>query len=611
VIAATTDAAYAERLLTRDDVAYPTPPPLGEANLENARRVLEGRFLFIGEEYRLEDGFSWTVNPSRDKEWRIAWHKHYFTADLVHAYAVTGDAAYLRRFAELLGSWLDEMGTGFIAQSDAQVEAKRVESWITALTLLRGVQWRGIVDGALLERWVRRMGDEALYISTHLKRVRNHRTFQLSSVFAVGVLFPELEQSAHLRELGRALLTENLLTDLLSDGVHVEQSTHYHQLVTETTTAFVELSQRNGVPVDPELLERLHGALRFCAWAQWPDAGLPLVNDSDAGDLRPVLARGARLFADPELEWAATLGAAGRPPAARGHDFAHSGYVVLTDDWSAGAAAQASRQHVLYDCALLGEGSHSHYDLFSFTYFAAGGPFVVDPGRFTYSNEPDADGVDWRHHFKSTAAHNTVQIDGLDQTRYLSRTKHGPDVAIEGRTVALGGDLDWVRARAVSREYAPVHERVLAYPGRRYLLLVDRVDMTDGAAHACDLRFHFDDSLAPALDASDEVARVTTERGGVHCLVASGGGRVALEDGWVSREYGVKHEAGVLRASATSAAPVIFVSAVAPRGVTISDVRWDATRGVAEVSGEADGAPFVDRVTVGPFGAATVEWRGS
>jgi Heparinase II/III-like protein/Heparinase II/III N-terminus len=496
------------------------------------------------------------------------------------------------------------MGTGFIAQSDAQVEAKRVESWIAGLTLLRDVEWRGIVDDALLERWVARMGEEALYISTHLKRVRNHRTFQLSSVFAVGVLFPELEHAAHLRELGRELLTENLLTDLLADGVHVEQSTHYHQLVTETATSFVELSQANGVPVDGELLERLHGSLRFCAWAQWPDAGLPLINDSDVGDLRPVLARGARLFGDGELLWAATLGAQGTPPRARAHDFARSGYVVLTDDWRSDAD---SRQHVLYDCALLGEGSHSHYDLFSFTYYAGGGPLVVDPGRFTYSSEPDADGVDWRHHFKSTAAHNTVAIDSLDQTRYLSRTKHGPDVAIEGRTVALGGALDWVRARAVSQEYAPVHERILAYPGRRYLLIVDRIEMVDDAAHTCDLRFHFDDALAPVLDASGAVACVTTERGAVHCLVA-GGGAIALERGWVSREYGVKHAAGVLRASATSAEPVVFVSAVAPAGVTILDVRWDAAGAIAEVVGDADGERFVDRLAVGPFGARDLEW---
>jgi hypothetical protein len=595
------EESWAARALVREDVVYPSPPPLGAANIDNARRVLDGRFRLIGEEYRMADGFTWTANPSGDKEWQIAWHKHYFLADLVYAHTVTGEVRFLQRFAALLGSWLDEMGSGFIALSDAQVEAKRIESWITALTLLREARAADIVEPALVERWVRRMGEEALYVSRNLKRQRNHRTFQLASVFAVGVLFPELDGAAHLRDVGRELLTENLLTDILEDGVHVEQSTHYHQLVCETAVGFVELSLANGVPVAPELLERVHAALHFCAWAQWPDAGLPLVNDSDAGDLRPVLARGAALFDDPELRWAATLGAEGRAPRCAGRDFAASGYVVLTDR----RGDEAPGQHVLYDCALLGEGSHSHYDLFSFTYWAAGGPFIVDPGRFTYSAEPDAEGVDWRHQFKSTAAHNTVQIDGRDQTRYLSRTKHGPDVAIECRTVDLGGDLDWVRARAISAEYAPVHERLIAYPGRGYLLIVDRVDMVDGAEHTCDLRFHFDDALAPTLHVSGTLARADSDRGAVTCLVPEEGGAVALEPGWVSREYGVKHPAAVLRATARGATPVTFVSAVAPSEVTIRDIAWDADGSVAEVVGQIDGAPFVDRVRVGADG---VDW---
>jgi hypothetical protein len=271
-----------------------------------------------------------------------------------------------------------------------------------------------------------------------------------------------------------------------------------------------------------------------------------------------------------------------------------SGYVVLTDG--------RRGQHVLYDCARLGEGSHSHYDLFSFTYWAAGGPLIVDPGRFTYSSDPDAEGVDWRHRFKSTAAHNTVQIDGRDQTRYLSRTKHGPDVAVEGREVVLGGDLDWIRARARSAEYAPVHERLLAYPGRDYLLIVDRVDMVDGAEHACDLRFHFDDALEPVLaSAGGGAASARTERGAVHVLAP--GGAVWLEAGWVSREYGVKHPAAVLRAHARSADPVTFVSAVAPAGVTIHGLRWEP--GAVEVRGERGGVRFADRVAIS---AGRVDW---
>jgi hypothetical protein len=39
---------------------------------------------------------------------------------------------------------------------------------------------------------------------------------------------------------------------------------------------------------------------------------------------------------------------------------------------------------------------------------------IVDPGTYCYHREPR-----WRNHFRSTAAHNTVVLDGADQSEML------------------------------------------------------------------------------------------------------------------------------------------------------------------------------------------------
>ena len=390
------DDALVAHLLTRLDVALPEPSAATPEVLADAARVREGRFLLIGEEYTPDPGARWQANPSADKEWQIAQHKHYFLPALLHAHLVTQEPDYLQVWEELLRSWLDEMGTGAIAVSDAQVEALRLRSWVDAYLLLRRINgWRP--DGALVRRWVERMGAEAAYVLEHLKPVRNHRTFQLASVFLVGVCLPELAAGATLVERSRGELTTNLLTDLLPDGVQVELSTHYHQLVTETAVAFVDLAQHNGVPLDPALLDRVHAALRWSLWLTWPDGRIPLIGDSDDGDHAALLLRGSALFDDPELLWGATRGVEGRPPVPAGRHFESSGYVVLRDGWGNDPDSYARSTHVLYDAARLGEGAHSHYDLFSFTLHADGRPAVVDPGRYTYSAAPDADGTDWRH----------------------------------------------------------------------------------------------------------------------------------------------------------------------------------------------------------------------
>lgn len=561
-------------LLRYADVRGVHVPRCTAATVENARRILRNDFELIGEAYRLDEGFSWRVNPSHDKEWQIAQHKHYWAVDLLHAWRATADAAYLKKWIALTSSWLDEMGTGFITASDAQVEAKRVEHWVYAYALLRAHPVAN-VPAALLARFLDRLADETRYIATHLKPARNHRTFQLFAVCLSAITFAQYHADGELARFGVEQLTANLLTDILSDGVQVEQSTHYHQLVLETAVSFLELTRANGIAVDRALDRRVAAALRFALHVQWPDGHLPLLNDSDDGVQTELLRRGAALFGDQELLWGGTLGREGMPPRDRSVLFADSGYFVLRDGWGHDAATLARRQHVTYDCGRLGEGSHSHYDIFNFTFYANGAPLVVDPGRYTYSSEI-RDGVDWRHWFKSTAAHNTITIDALDQTRYLSRTKHGPDAQVRDREYLLGVRTDWVRAAIDSHEYAPRHERFFLYMAREYLWIVDRVDPADAQPHEAVLRFHLSDALRPSaalrsgprgaeLQARDLIIAVHTDRPALS----------AIEPGWVSTRYGIKRAAPVMAVAQFSDTPMTFCSVVsACSGSGLPRVLW-------------------------------------
>jgi hypothetical protein len=72
----------------------------------------------------------------------------------------------------------------------------------------------------------------------------------------------------------------------------------------------------------------------------------------------------------------------------------------------------------VFDCGPLGEGNHGHFDALSFELAAHGRSLIVDPGRYTYSEAGD---INWRVHFRGTAAHNTVCVDGRHQTCYLPK----------------------------------------------------------------------------------------------------------------------------------------------------------------------------------------------
>jgi len=467
-------------------------------------------------------------------------------------------------------------------------------------------------------------------------------------MFLVGVLFPEFRLQTYFLQTGKDKLTENLLTDFLSDGVHVELSTHYHQLVLETALAFVELAQLNGVALDEALLLRLMKALEFSMCMQWPNGAIPLINDSDNGNHLAMLALGSRLFGDGQLLWAATLGRAGTPPQRLSRHFDCSGYVVLCDSWGGDPATYTRRQHVFYDCALLGEGSHSHYDLFNFCYYVNGEPVVIDPGRYTYAADPDEHGIDWRQQFKSTAYHNTVTIDRQDQTRYISKAnrspngqmathsttpvdrldqdryvpkvKHGPDVQLLEKAVFLGDRSDWICATAQSAEYTPLHQRLCLYMHRQYLMILDHIQIADGELHECALRFHLAEKYLDAVSLAREGHEIVARLQPLHIRSYAGPGLEAcLEQGWVSTTYGVKTAAPVVTLVQRSAQPTFFCSALASAGMRGNSLAVHALTRLAapadnvllfRVDGVTGGAVFRDWLLFQRGTIKTVQWEG-
>ncbi len=55
--------------------------------------------------------------------------------------------------------------------------------------------------------------------------------------------------------------------------------------------------------------------------------------------------------------------------------------------------------------------AHGHADALAFTLSLGGEELLIDPGTYAYHTQPE-----WRAYFRGTAAHNTVRIDGLDQS---------------------------------------------------------------------------------------------------------------------------------------------------------------------------------------------------
>ncbi|HBO69308.1 MAG TPA: heparinase, partial [Deltaproteobacteria bacterium] len=204
---------------------------------------------------------------------------------------------------------------------------------------------------------------------------------------------------------------------------------------------------------------------------------------------------------------------------------------------------------------------------------------LVDPGTYRYNGEPS-----WRRYFKSTSAHNTVTVDGLDQavqeTGFIWSNPFGCRVLRRAEVEA--GYLVEAEHDGYRRLPEPVlHRRALlhAAPG----VLVVRDSFSGAGEHDFALHFH----LHPDAAVSREDGWWYISRGerriwltlldGCHLELLQGELDPLL--GWYAPAYGSKVPAGVLRCRKRGACRSVSFRTVIGWGAAPDNAWLDALGG--------------------------------
>ncbi|MEQ1804882.1 MAG: alginate lyase family protein [Burkholderiaceae bacterium] len=525
--------------------------------------ISAGRFEFNGETHALPEPLDWLHNPSSDIEWHILLHKFYYAAGLGRAYLASGEESYAACWTTLIDGWMQSVPPGFIA---ADVTGRRVQNWIYSLRAFacHGAPHVAPLKPGFFRRLLASLHEQVEFLCVNLTPKRNHRTLELYAIFLAGVAFPEMKRAAHWREFALQETLVNMRADLLADGVHCELSTDYHHLALRNWLNVRTLAARHQVPVPQEMDRLLERALEFSMHVHKPDGSVPSLSDGDSRGFLPLLALGARLYGREDMRWVATRGAQGQAPQRAAMHFAASGYTVLRSTWGSGPGDFGAAQYLVFDSGPLGEGNHGHFDCLNFELAANGQSLIVDPGRFTYSEAPIGDSAEnWRVRFRSTAAHNTVCVDGRNQTRYVpkaikeaSRHSHGsvrhkiagPAPAAALIEFAESPALTLLHGRAQSHEYDAVHERVIVTVDGSYWIVSDALRAPTAHAYIVNFQLGAQAFGQTRLSVGSDVCVASP-----HLAIGMprrAGRDVALCDSWVSQRYGCKHAAPALRCSA-------------------------------------------------------------
>lgn len=598
-------AALLHHFQTRTTPHYFAQRDEEQASCSQMAQLLAGCFVYNDEAHHLPAGFDWTVNPSQDREWLILLHKFYFAPGLGADFVAQGDQRYLEKWLELTTAWLDTVPLDFLS---SDVTGRRVQNWIFAHHYFVTTAKISALPTRFYLKFLHSLHQQVTYLCTHLTPARNHRTIELYAIFMAAVVFPEFAAAAQWLVFAQRELLANIEADLRADGVHCEQSTDYHHLVVKNYLGVKRLAAANGIVLPSPFDTLLQKALDFAMVVHRPDGAIPALSDGDARSFLDLLHQGYELYGKPEYLYVATQGAAGTPPATRSYCFPAGGYTILRSGWGEAATAFTDERYLIFDCGPLGEGNHGHLDLLSFEAAAFGQPLIVDPGRYTYHEPALASGeINWRARFRGTAYHNTVQVDGQEQTCYVFHKKkfklRGPEPSWQLCAFLQEDTFDLVHGLAASAEYDAVHERIIYFANHEYWLITDILRAP--TAHRYDLHFHLAASAYGYTTVCTQGA--TTLIQAPHLLLAQPLDQqtaLTLKDGYVSRRYGVKEAAPVVQIT-RHATSTVFHTVLYPYATVAPQVQITTPpmQGALQVAITHGACTQLDRFQLTPQGA--------
>lgn len=526
---------------------------------------------------------------------RVVWELNRLghLISLGRAYALTKNEELAAEFFAQVESWRERNPVGRGANWSCAMEvALRAMNLLAAFSLFR--QSPQLTEDRLL-MLLTTFDQHGAHILRNLEfshvATSNHYLSDIAGLLWIGIMLPELAQAAAWREWALREMLREMDKQILPDGADYEGSTGYHCFVLELFLYSFILCRANQIQIGDNYRRKLETMLLYLRDLLRPDGVVPLVGDTDGGQVLPIvshsandraylLAVGAAFLHDarfrqeqfaaaPELLW--LLGDEGLRKHERLGSFtqANAGSADVLSAASQSQSFPAAGTYVLrHDDLFLffntngaragRPASHRHNDVLSVEVSACGRAFIVDPGSYVYTAD-----LRERHLFRATAYHSTVQIDDEEQqtTRAASPFASGDEAA--ARVLAWESTAEHDRIAAEHSGYERLaqpatHRRTITLnKSDRWWLIEDEI--TGKGEHKITVRFHLDAGLeVRAFDSNGVIASDVVSGASLLVWPLDLNQPAELEAQFTSRQYGSKLESLSARWTTKISAPDKF-----------------------------------------------------
>ena len=567
--------------------------------IKEADKICANKITFFGKEFNFNSPIPWNINPVSGAKYEKRHHttmqyghedfgdvkyiwelnRCEFLMDLGRAFFITGDERYAEKTYKLIEEWIEDNPYCYGINWTGSLEvAARAMSWLWAYfftkTSLSLTSQKNL-------QFLKALQQHGQYLEKNLEIYEspfNHLIGEATGLFMIATLFPEFPQAKKWSHYAETVLLQNINRQFYDDGGSVEQAAFYHHYCLGFIILYAVLKKKNGPNIEPSVLTIIEKAIEFSQKLTKPDGKVPMIGDTDSArsiyvgasppwDFRDFHCIGAILFNRPDMKYCAgkylesaywLLGEEGyrnfseikpEEEAKPSCFLPESGYVVMKE------GGKQTEHYLNFFVGSQGEGlhkddirsaAHGHADALSFVLAVNGEDILIDPAIYTYNGEQE-----WESYFRCTSAHNTIKIDGIDQSNYHGSMTWSNVFTAKCNQFISNQFVDYAEAEhdGYVSQLGITHKRRTLFRKPHYWIIQDFIE--GSGSHKLESFLHFSPEMTITEINNQIIAQDNQGRGVNFFLYPDNNIKIKSngtnpDEGWSSKGYGEKIHAPVV-----------------------------------------------------------------
>lgn len=500
---------------------YNQNPELKTRLFKNADNILNQDINWHGG-YHLKFYADIDIKTFKDLDIKEVWElnrcQHLFP--LAQAYVLSKEDKYLNEITNQISDWIDKNPymTGVNWASPLEFSLRLI-SWTFCFFCIKDN-----ISKDFETKLSTSIYQQTEFIYNHLcafSSANDHLIAEAMGLCTIGTLFNfgevSKKGSKKWQKKGLKVILKELEKQVFEDGLDKEQAFGYHTFVLEMFLTTFILLEKNSIKIIEKYWDKLE-KMADCI-AKFSDSELNLPNFGDSDDsfvlklnnniedlptqkiAKFLLNTSSVLFNRPDLKsftkneldenslWLLDSNqlqkyftTASAPYSRKSHLLEESGYLIIKDK---GIDAYLDVGNLGY----LSLAAHGHADALSFCLNYKGKKFLIDSGTYSYHADKEL-----RKYFRSTKAHNTIEIDNLSQSQnggdfmWLKKAQTFiKESSIKDENIYIKAHHNGYQKQGIN----VIHQRELKKQGKE-ISIIDTIINKDQKNHTYKLHWHTD-----------------------------------------------------------------------------------------------------------------------